>query len=165
MPSSITSGCSSETSLLKIGFSQIESPMPCPYCRAKAASSLGKPNSSAFGPDLHHVRRRRAGADQRDGGVEIVPAALVGVDLGVRGAADRERAVVARSIADIGVQDVEVRGVAGPQNPIGEDMRVRVAALARDRVDALDVLGAQVVQDLETSATHWFSLMPGFIAR
>ena len=32
-----------------MGFSQIERPMPWPYCRANAASSLGKPNSSAIG--------------------------------------------------------------------------------------------------------------------
>ena len=32
---------------LKIGRSQMESPTPCPYWRPKAASSLGKPNSSA----------------------------------------------------------------------------------------------------------------------
>ena len=49
MPSSITSGCSSEISRLKIGFSQIERPTPWPYCSANAASSFGKPNSSAFG--------------------------------------------------------------------------------------------------------------------
>ena len=33
MPSSSTSGCSSETSREKIGFSQIDSPTPWPYCR------------------------------------------------------------------------------------------------------------------------------------
>ena len=49
MPSSRTSGWSSETSRLKIGFSQIDRPTPCPYCRANAASSSGKPNSSARG--------------------------------------------------------------------------------------------------------------------
>ena len=49
MPSSSVSGCSSETSRLKIGFSQMASPTPCPYCNAKAASSLAKPNSSARG--------------------------------------------------------------------------------------------------------------------
>ena len=49
MPSSISSGWSSETSRLKIGFSQIDSPTPWPNCSANAASSSGKPNSSAFG--------------------------------------------------------------------------------------------------------------------
>ncbi len=49
IPSSIISGWSKETSRLKIGFSQIESPTPCPYWSANAASSSGKPNSCAFG--------------------------------------------------------------------------------------------------------------------
>ena len=49
MPSSIGSGWSSETSRLMIGFSHTVRPMPCPYCSANAASSLGKPNSSALG--------------------------------------------------------------------------------------------------------------------
>jgi hypothetical protein len=49
MPSSSTSGWSSETSRLNTGFSQMESPTPCPYCRANAAISSGKPNSSARG--------------------------------------------------------------------------------------------------------------------
>ncbi len=49
MPSSITSGWSSETSRLITGFSQIESPTPCPSWRAKQSSSLANPNSSALG--------------------------------------------------------------------------------------------------------------------
>jgi hypothetical protein len=49
MPSRISSGWSSDTSRLKIGFSQIARPTPCPNWRAKAASSSAKPNSSARG--------------------------------------------------------------------------------------------------------------------
>jgi hypothetical protein len=49
MPSSSVSGWSSETSRLKIGFSQIDRPIPCPYCSANAASSSAKPNSCAVG--------------------------------------------------------------------------------------------------------------------
>ena len=55
-PPRSTSGWSSETSREKIGFSQIDSPTPWPYCRANAASSSGKPNSWAVGP---HARRCR----------------------------------------------------------------------------------------------------------
>ena len=42
MPSSSTSGWSSETSRLKIGFSQMDRPTPWPYCSANAASSFGE---------------------------------------------------------------------------------------------------------------------------
>ena len=49
MPGSIVSGWSNETRRLKMGFSQIERPTPCPYWSANAASSSGKPNSPASG--------------------------------------------------------------------------------------------------------------------
>ena len=49
MPGLISCGCSSETSRLIIGFSQMARPMPWPICSANAASSSGKPNSVAFG--------------------------------------------------------------------------------------------------------------------
>ena len=62
MPSRISSGWSSETSRLKIGFSQIESPTPWPNCSAKAASSSGKPNSCALGQTCDDVGGRRARA-------------------------------------------------------------------------------------------------------
>src|ERR1700710_713386 len=54
-----------------------------------------------------------AGADQVDRVVEPLAALLVGVDLGLVGAADRERAVVARAVAHEGVDDVEESLVAG----------------------------------------------------
>src|ERR1700674_4807975 len=49
MPGLISVECSNDTRRLMTGFSQIARPMPCPYCSAKAASSLGKPNSCALG--------------------------------------------------------------------------------------------------------------------
>ena len=52
MPSWISSGWSSDTSRLKIGFSQIERPTPWPNWSANAASSSGKPNSCALGHTL-----------------------------------------------------------------------------------------------------------------
>ena len=148
MPSSIVSGWSNETRRLKIGFSQIERPTPCPYWSANAASSSGKPNSCGLRPDGDDVRRRDAGLDEGDRLVEDVATALVGVDLRARGAPDGERAVVARAIAVEGVEDVEVGGVAGPQHAVGEDVRMRAAALARDGVHTLDVLGAELEEHL-----------------
>ena len=63
-----------------------------------------------------------------------------------RRAADAERAVVARPVAHERVDDVEERLVARAQQPVGEDVRVRVAAVARDGVDRLDLLGAELEQ-------------------
>ncbi len=80
--------------------------------------------------------------------VEDVAAALVRVDEAARGAPDRERAVVAGAVAVVRVEDVEVGGVARSQHAVGEDVRVRAAPLAGDRVDPLDVLGAELEEPL-----------------
>ena len=69
-----------------------------------------------------------------------------------RGAADGEAAVVAGAVAEVAVQDVEERRVAGADQPVAVDVRVRRAALAGDRVDALDVLAAEVVEHLADQA-------------
>src|SRR5258708_3565170 len=49
IPGLISSGCSNETRRLITGFSQMANPMPCPYCKANAASSFGNPKSCALG--------------------------------------------------------------------------------------------------------------------
>ena len=46
------------------------------------------------------------------------------------------------------MDDVEERLVARAQQPVGEDVRVRVAAVAGDGVDRLDLLGAELEQEL-----------------
>src|SRR5436190_6217563 len=98
--------------------------------------------------DLDDLGGRDAGPHHRDRLIEHVAAADVGVDERPRGGADGERAVVARAVAVVGVQNVEIGGVAGAEHPVGEDVRMRAAALARDGVDALDVLRAQLEQHL-----------------
>ena len=89
-------------------------------------------------PDRGDLVRRHAGADEVDRGIEPFAAARVGVELRVRHPADVERAVVARPVAHERVDDVEERLVARAQQPVGEDVRMRVAAVARDGVDRLD---------------------------
>ena len=103
-------------------------------------------------PHARHLGGGHAGPHERDRAVEQVAAAAVGVDLGPRGAAHRERAVVAGAVAHVAVEDVEVGRVAGTQDAVRVDVRVRVRALAGDRVHALDVLRAQVVEHLGDQA-------------
>src|SRR5206468_10449154 len=88
-------------------------------------------------PDRGHLAGGGARPDQVDRRVEVIAAALVGVEQRTRGAGHRERAVVARAIAHVAVEDVEVGGITGAQGPIGKHVRMRAAALTRDRVDAL----------------------------
>jgi len=71
------------------------------------------------------VGGRDARADHRDRVVEDVAGALVRVDLVPRRRPDRERAVVARAVAVVGVEDVEVSRVARSQHAVGEHVRVR----------------------------------------
>ena len=80
--------------------------------------------------------------------VEPFAAQLVGVALRIGGAADVEGAVVAGAIAHVGLQDVEERLVARANDPVGEIVRMRIAALAGDGVDRLDVVGAHLVEHL-----------------
>ena len=152
MPGLISCGCSSETSRLIIGFSQMARPMPCPICSANAASSSGKPNSVRLRPHRGDFRRRPARTNQLDRRVEIVAAPLVGIDERVRRRADGEAAVVAGAVAHVGVEDVVVHRVARAHHAIREHVRMRTAALSRDRVDTLDVLRAQLVEHLARRA-------------
>ena len=102
------------------------------------------------------VRGRKHVADMRGGGagldafdraVEPLARLLVGVVLRRRGAADVEGAVVAGAVAHKGLQNVEERLVAGANHAVGEIVRVRAAALAGNRVDRLDVVGAVRVEE------------------
>ena len=106
-----------------------------------------EPEFLGGGERRDHLRGRHPRPDHRDRTVEDVPTALVRVHLRPGRAADGERPVVAGAVAVEGVEDVEIGGVTGAQHPVGEDVRVRAAALAGDRVHALDVLRAELVED------------------
>ena len=99
-------------------------------------------------PDLRDLVRRHAGPHERDRRIEPLAALLVRVELRVADAADVERAVVARAVAHERMDDVEERLVARAQQPIREDVRMRIAPIARDRVDRLHLLGAHLEQQL-----------------
>ena len=91
-------------------------------------------------PDLRDLVGRRTRPHALDRVVEPLAAASVRVELRPCRVADVERAVVAGAVAHERVDDVEERLVARPQQPVGERVRMRVAAVARDRVDRLHVL-------------------------
>ena len=79
----------------------------------------------------------------------------------VRRVTDRERAVVARAIAHVGMQNVEVDGIAGAQHAIGKYVRMRIAALARNRVDGFDIFRAEIVENLADEADRFVFGTPG----
>ena len=148
MPSLISSGCSSETRRLNTGFSQIDSPDPVTELQREGGLLVGEAELLRRRPDRCDVAGRGPGPDQVDGRVEQVATALVGVDERPRRTRDRKRAVVARAVAHVAVQDVEVRRVAGAQRAVGEHVGVGAAALAGDGVDALHELRAHLVEHL-----------------
>ena len=80
--------------------------------------------------------------------VHPLPRLLVGVPLRLGRAADAEGAVVAGAVAVEGMDDVEERLVARPDDAVGEVVRMRVAPLARDRVDRLDLVRTQLIEPL-----------------
>ena len=99
-------------------------------------------------PDLRDPVRRHARPDELDRSVEPFAALLVRVELRLADAADVERAVVARPVAHERMDDVEERLVARPQEPVGEHVRMRIAAVARDGVDRLHLLRSHLEQQL-----------------
>ena len=116
--------------------------------QAEARLLVGEAELLRRGPDGGDRVGRHARPHEVDRVVEPLAALLVGVELRLVGAPHRERAVVARAVAHEGVDDVEERLVAGAQQAVGEDVRVRGAAVAGDGVDRLDVLGAELEQEL-----------------
>src|SRR5438874_1093287 len=61
-------------------------------------------------------------------------------------AADTEGAVVAGAVAHVRLDDVEERLVAGADQPVGEVVRVRAAALTGHRVHGLNVVGPHRIE-------------------
>ena len=78
--------------------------------------------------------------------VHPLARALIGIALRLRRAADGECAVIARAIADEGMDDVEIRLIARTDQPVGEVVRMRAAALARNRIDRFDTIGSHFIQ-------------------
>src|SRR6267143_5884789 len=101
---------------------------------------------------LRHGERdlvgRPAGLQQLYRAVHPFARLAVGGALRGRGAADVERAVVARAVAHERLDDVEERLVSRADQPIGEVVRMRRTALAGDRVDRLDAVGTHLVETL-----------------
>ena len=127
-----------------------------PYAEAYAVAVLqgegrlfiGEAEFLGLRPELDHIRCGDSRFNDADGGIHVVPAAFVGVHHGGGRAADGEGPVVAGAIAVIAVEDIEEGRVAGAQRAVGVDVRMRAAALAGYGVDALDVLRAQIKEDL-----------------
>ena len=65
-----------------------------------------------------------------------------------RRAPDIEGAVVAGAVAHERLQNIEERLIARADHAVGEIVRVRVAALARNGVDRLHVVGAVAIEEL-----------------
>ena len=96
-----------------------------PELQAEALHLVAEPELLGLRPDLRDLVGGHAGAHQLDRRVDPLARPLVGVALGVVGPADGERPVVARLVADEGVDDVEEGLVAGTDDPVAEDVRVR----------------------------------------
>src|SRR4029077_20150390 len=98
--------------------------------KSEARFFVGETEFLGLWPDGGHLRSGASRTNQIDGGVDVLPALLVGIDHGVRGGAYGERPVVTGAIAHVGMQDVVVNGIAWAEHAIGEDVRMRIATLA-----------------------------------
>src|SRR5207237_4767742 len=93
-------------------------------------------------PAFGDVIRTYARLHQRNGVIDPVSRPFVGIFLRHRRLADAEGAVVAGTIADEAVHDVEEGLIARPDDAVGEIVRVRRAAFTRDGVDRLHAFRA-----------------------
>src|SRR6266511_4427063 len=108
---------------------------------------IGKTELLGFRPEFDDIASGNARFDDADGRVHVVATAFVGVDHWRGGAADGEGPIVSSSVAVVAVQNIEKGRVAGTQHPVGVNMRMRAAAFAGNRVDAFDVLRAEIIED------------------
>src|SRR5256886_11384023 len=83
----------------------------------------------SFGQLFGYLIGAEARLHHRDRVVHQLARALVRVTLRLGRAADRERAVIARAIANEGMDDVEVRLIDGTYETIREVVRMRAATL------------------------------------
>lgn len=113
---------------------------------------VGEAELLGLGPHLDDVGRRRSRANQGDGPVHVLASPLIGVVLCRARGADGEGAVVAGAVALVAVQNIEERRVARTDKAVREDVRMRRAALPRDGIDALHILGPQIIQNLGDEA-------------
>src|SRR5712692_3899707 len=90
---------------------------------------VGEAEVLCLGPNRSNLRRGAAGAHQFDGSVQIIAAAFVSVDHGMRRVADGEATVVASAVSHVRMEDVVVDGISRAEHAIGENMRMRVATL------------------------------------
>src|SRR5580700_7495743 len=97
-------------------------------------------------PDCGNFRGRAAWLNKRDSRVKILATPLVCIYHRVRGVPDRKAPVVTGPVAHVGMQDVVVNWIARAKHAIGKNVRVRAAALTRNRIHSFNIFGAEVVE-------------------
>ena len=116
--------------------------------QGKGRFLVGKAELGGLRPVLNDVGGGDARLYRGNGNVQDFPALFIGVNLRLGRAANRQSAVVAGAIAHIAVQDVKINLVAGPQDAVGIDMRMRTGAFPANGIDALHIFRPQLVQHL-----------------
>ena len=116
--------------------------------RCSRIGPIGESERRRLGPDLRHLVRAYARPDEVDCGVKPCAALDISIVLHWSRASDVERAIVARAITLVALKDVEEGLVAGPELPVCEVVRMRVAAFARDGIDRFDIVGSQLIKHL-----------------
>src|SRR5215471_15660483 len=86
--------------------------------QSKACFFVRKTELLGFGPYSGNLRRRAARAHQRDGGIQVVPAAFVSIHHGVRRVAYGEATVITGAVPHVGMQYVVIHGVTRAKHAI-----------------------------------------------
>src|SRR6202023_869295 len=131
----------------------------------KASFFVGESELFCLRPHRGNLGGGAARANQFDGGIEIITAALVGVDHGARTVPNCEAAVITGAIAHVRMENVVVDGIARAQHAIGKHMRMRIAAFAGNGIHRFNIFRTQIVENFADQPTASFSRIPGFMAR
>src|SRR5215472_8255850 len=91
--------------------------------QSKTRFLVGEPELLRLGPNRGNLCRRTPGANEFNGGIEVLAASLISIDHGLGGVAHGKAAVITGSVSHVGMENVVVHGIAGTQHAIGKYVR------------------------------------------
>ena len=105
-------------------------------------------NVGSLGQLFGGLIRAQARFEHFDGVVHPLASLLIRFSLRFRGTADGEGPVVAGPVSDERMDDVEIRGVSGSNQPVREVVWMRTASFSRDGIDRFNAVRSHFVQAL-----------------
>ncbi len=116
--------------------------------QCKSGFFVGEAEFLRFRPHGSNLSRGATRAHEFNGRVEILATPFIRIVHRVRGVPDGETAVIAGAVSHVGMENVVIHGISGPEDAVRENVGVRIAALAGDGVHGFYILGTEIVEHL-----------------